>query len=741
MKKTFMYAILAFMGLGIFYEMYANLNGASSQTGAPGELTCSQSGCHGAGNGEGTGGGLADNSGGGSVSISGISGTYVPGTLYHITVHVAQLGGTRFGFNCEALDISNGNAGTYSITQSGTWLRAGINGTRQGVSQGHSGTSGPTAGIGNDFFDFTFDWTAPSSSTGPITFYAAGVAINANGLNDSGDQVYYSSLTVNPSTAPAAQILLSRSSFTFPSFYALPSTTGNMQVFWAAGVGLSGSLTASVTGAQFQIATSASGPWVTSIPLNASGSTVNGTPIYVQYVGPATGTQTATVTVSGGGAASKSIALTGVIRSGGTAPSIAAPAPTSLNFGNVAVGSGPTTAQTFSFSFTNPVSALTVNAPAGCEVSTVVNRDYQSTLTLGLVGIGFSPTVYVRLKNPMAAGAYNGNITITTPGATTQSVAVSANFTMPSQLVLTSTDYLNLFTTNPGAPSATQTLSVQGTGLTSTLDVSTTNFFEVSLAPTSGFGSSVSITPSGGNVNPTTLYVRYLNPNAALNYGALYASSGTSATETVTLNGDCFGTPAPNVVENGTLLTYTTIAGTPSANQTFTVSGTNLTANLDVSAPTDFEVSLSSSVGFGSLVSLTPTSGSVTATTIYARYNPAVAGTTTSTITITSTGATTQTVAVTGNSITTAINGVASQTNIVMFPNPTSGLVNINTTASFQNMWLSVTDITGKTVYTEKLSGNKEQIDLGNQANGLYFISVLDADKNVISRQKFILKK
>ena len=165
MKKAITYFLLLFTSVGVFYQMFSNANGASSQTSAPGEVTCSQQGCHGAGNGEGSSGGLADNAGGGSVVITGISGTYVPGTVYHINVRVNQLGAGKFGFNCEALDASNGSAGTLTITQSGTWLRSGINGTRQGVSQGHNGTSGPTAGVGTDYFDFTFDWTAPSSSS------------------------------------------------------------------------------------------------------------------------------------------------------------------------------------------------------------------------------------------------------------------------------------------------------------------------------------------------------------------------------------------------------------------------------------------------------------------------------------------------------------------------------------------------------------------------------------------------
>lgn len=560
MKRTITYLSILLITVvgGMFYELYSNSNGASSQTTAPGEVTCSQSGCHGAGNGEGSSGGLIDNSGGGSVAISGISGTYVPGAVYHMTVTVTQQGGGKFGFNFEALDISNGNAGTFTITQTGTWIRQGVNGTRNTVSQGHSGSSGPIAGAGSNSFDFYFDWTAPSSSIGPVTFYATGLAVNMNGVNDSGDQVYYNTLTVNPTTAPSAQILLSRTSFNFPSYYALPNSTGNMQEFWVGGVGLSGNLTASVSGSQFMIATSSSGPWVTSIPLTASGGVVNGTGIYVQYTGPASGTQTGTVTVSGGGAASRTIPLSGVVRTGATAPTFTAPTPSTINFGTVSVGSGNTAPQTFTVQYANPVGSVTLQCTPGFEISSSVGYDYSNTMTPNFVGIGFTTVGYVRAKNPQTAGTFTGNITIAMPGATTQTVSLSVTATMPSQLVLASTNYLSLFTSTPGTPSATQTLSVNGTGLSSTLDVASSTNFEVSLQANSGFGSLVSITPSGGNVPATTVYVRYNNPLAGLDAGDLTISSTGAISQDVQLNGDCFGasTVVKDVVKKDLLSVY-----------------------------------------------------------------------------------------------------------------------------------------------------------------------------------------
>jgi hypothetical protein len=87
----------------------------------------------------------------------------------------------------------------------------------------------------------------------------------------------------------------------------------------------------------------------------------------------------------------------------------------------------------------------------------------------------------------------------------------------------------------------------------------------------------------------------------------------------------------------------------PSAEQTFTVSGTNLTNDITLTAPTNFEISTTSGSGFGNTINLLQTGGSVANTTIYTRM---VGGLTTGNyngnITATSTGATNQNVAVSG---------------------------------------------------------------------------------------------
>lgn len=100
---------------------------------------------------------------------------------------------------------------------------------------------------------------------------------------------------------------------------------------------------------------------------------------------------------------------------------------------------------------------------------------------------------------------------------------------------------------------------------------------------------------------------------------------------------------------NLTNFTYEEGSG-PSAEQSFTVGGTNLTANITVTAPTNFEVSKSSGSGYASSVTLTQSSGTVSNTTIYVRMKSGLSQGTDKggDITLSSTGATTQTIAVVG---------------------------------------------------------------------------------------------
>ncbi|NJN50171.1 MAG: lamin tail domain-containing protein [Polaribacter sp.] len=87
----------------------------------------------------------------------------------------------------------------------------------------------------------------------------------------------------------------------------------------------------------------------------------------------------------------------------------------------------------------------------------------------------------------------------------------------------------------------------------------------------------------------------------------------------------------------------------PSTEKNVAVSGINLTADITITAPTDFEVSLTSGSNFSASVSLSPSSGTVNQTDVYVRLKAGLtANSYSGDITIASTGATNKTVAVSG---------------------------------------------------------------------------------------------
>jgi hypothetical protein len=109
------------------------------------------------------------------------------------------------------------------------------------------------------------------------------------------------------------------------------------------------------------------------------------------------------------------------------------------------------------------------------------------------------------------------------------------------------------------------------------------------------------------------------------------------------------GGPTPRITITGTPLSaFSGVPGTPSAEKTYTVSGSNLTNDITITAPTDFQVSLNSGSGFASSLVLSQSGGLVADTPIYVRFNRATDGTSSGNITHASSGATARNVAVSG---------------------------------------------------------------------------------------------
>ena len=150
-----------------------------------------------------------------------------------------------------------------------------------------------------------------------------------------------------------------------------------------------------------------------------------------------------------------------------------------------------------------------------------------------------------------------------------------------------------------------------------------------------------------------------LNPNDPSDRN-IYDAGGYTMLENY-LNGVSTNNTNPVIAVGGTITSFSQTAGSPSGSQTYTVAGYNLTNNLTITPPANFELSLDGTTwnGPSNPIVLTPASGTIASTTIRVRLNASAPGTYSGNITHVSTGATSVNFAVTGN-YTAVANGLGS---------------------------------------------------------------------------------
>jgi len=201
-------------------------------------------------------------------------------------------------------------------------------------------------------------------------------------------------------------------------------------------------------------------------------------------------------------------------------------------------------------------------------------------------------------------------------------------------------------------PSLEKKFSVGGINLTANIDVSAPVNFEISLISGGTFTSVVALTQIEGTIASTPVYVRLKVGLGVNTYAgnATTSSEGTD-TKTVALSGEITAAdPQFSVTAFLDDFNYAISAAVPSAEQTFAVEGLFLTNNLVITAPTNYEVSLVTGSAFSASVSITPSSGTVVETTIYARLKAGLtAGNYNGNIIVSSSGVTDVSIEVNGN--------------------------------------------------------------------------------------------
>jgi len=199
-------------------------------TGAPREEPEACAECH-----------VPPDAGTGRISITAPQ-TYIPGQTYPITVTHTNSDPTRlrWGFELTVLDTSDEKAGNLQNTDGLTQVlnNQGPGGSRQYIEHTSVGTFvGQQNGA-----SWTFNWTAPATDIGPVTFYTAGNQANNDG-NTSGDFIYKTFVAVAPaSTTPDFAISVQPS-----SRIAVPGASVQFQITITPLAGFTGDVNLSAT--------------------------------------------------------------------------------------------------------------------------------------------------------------------------------------------------------------------------------------------------------------------------------------------------------------------------------------------------------------------------------------------------------------------------------------------------------------------------------------------------------------
>ncbi len=394
-----------------------------------------------------------------------------------------------------------------------------------------------------------------------------------------------------------------------------------------------------------------------------------------------------------------------------TGPTIVAN-PTALSNFTQLIGS-PSDEQSFVVSASNLTGDLSIQAPTGYQISlTSGGMDWESILSLSPnAGTIAATTIYVRL-NSAVAGDYNGNIVLSSAGATTVNVALSGVSSLaPFPQITVAPTGLSGFEQILGTPSAEQTIAVSGINLNDDITATAPTGYEVSLLSGSGFGSAVVLSHTGGTVDPTQVYVR-LNHNVvgSITENLILSTPGL-VNIAVSLTGSVEAPLTPLLGVSPLVLNhFNQNLGFPSASQLVTVGGQDLTSDITITCNSNFFIG----IGGGSMtqsLTLTPAGGYVDPTQIMVHLNANNVGESVGALTITTAGTDVVTIDLTGTS-------VQQQGSLLYYWHFNNLETPVDVTTIDADYSL-IAGVTGKFDYTNPFEGQRDMdaFDMGSSLN------------------------
>jgi hypothetical protein len=196
---AFAFVCMSYTGTKYFNNPVCPLSYTSSPNASTGVIrTCALSGCH---------SDVALNSGGGTVTVSGLPTSYTAGTTYNFSVTISHPTANRaaWGFAIKAVNTTNNwVVGTFATTNANASVKgaAGATATTQTRELSHNGA--PVTAVQMSYTFTNLSWTAPALpgvNDNNIKFYVVGNAADNSG-DEVGDFIYSNVYSISKSVVP-----------------------------------------------------------------------------------------------------------------------------------------------------------------------------------------------------------------------------------------------------------------------------------------------------------------------------------------------------------------------------------------------------------------------------------------------------------------------------------------------------------------------------------------------------------
>ncbi|MBC6611301.1 T9SS type A sorting domain-containing protein [Hymenobacter sp. BT507] len=327
----------------------------------------------------------------------------------------------------------------------------------------------------------------------------------------------------------------------------------------------------------------AEGATLALVPTNGAVNSV----VEVVFNPTAAGTYSGQITFNTTGVTQKTVSVSGTA----VAPTIAV-SPSTLAFGNVETNTKSNT-QSIAVQGSSLMGDISVQVPTGYEFRKQGDAAYLTagnTLMLTQASGTVNAVVEVRFA-PVVTGAFNGNVSFVSAGATTQFVTLTGTGVAPAPVVTVSPANITFSDTQVGRSSTAISFFVSGQNLDNNTIIvnSPSNEFLIRRGTAGAFGAQVTLTGTGGTLNSTELQVQFSPSTTGNRAATIAASSGTTVNSILQVNGN--GLAAPTVADifinpDPATLDFGPVSSNGSAQVlTFKVGGTLLGTNPLVLTP------------------------------------------------------------------------------------------------------------------------------------------------------------